>query len=265
MMKKVSLVSCFWLLMFNCGMVLAESVPVIAAATDLKFVLEKISQNFTEQTGKKVKFVFGSSGKFFQQINAQEGAFELFMSSDEKYVLDLAEKGLTLDKGTLYGMGRLVLFAPTGSKLKVDDELTGLAGALQNGRLKRFAISDPDHAPYGRAAKQALLAKGLWEKIKPKLLLGETTMQTAQLVSAGAAQGAIFAYSLVFDPKIRGKGKFALLPDSLHDPIRHRMALLKNASPTAQAFYDYLQSSPARMVFSEYNFSFVLFRQVEKN
>jgi molybdate transport system substrate-binding protein len=170
MMKKVSLVSCFWLLMFNCGMVLAESVPVIAAATDLKFVLEKISQKFTEETGQEVKLKFGSSGKLFEQIKVQESSVELFMSSDEKYILELAEKGLTIDKGSLYGIGRLVLFVPTGSKLKLDDELRGLANSLQSNRLKRFVISNPDYAPYGRAAKQVLLAKGLWEKIQPKLV-----------------------------------------------------------------------------------------------
>lgn len=260
-MKKIAVLTCFWLLMLNGTIALAE--PVIAAATDLKFALEKISQKFTEQTGQKVKLNFGSSGKLFQQISTQETLFELFMSSDEKYIVDLVDKGLTLDKGALYGIGRLVLFAPTDSKLKVDDELTGLASALQNNRLKKFAISNPDYAPYGRAAKQVLLAKGLWEKIQPKLVVADTTMQTAQLASTGTAQGGIFAYSLVFDPQIKGKGKFVLLPECLHSPIRHKMVLLKNASPTAQAFYDYLQSAPARIIFSEYNFSFMLFRRVD--
>jgi molybdate transport system substrate-binding protein len=96
-------------------------------------------------------------------------------------------------------------------------------------------------------------------------VVADTTMQTAQLASTGTAQGGIFAYSLVFDPQIKGKGKFVLLPEYLHSPIRHRMVLLKNASSTAKDFYDYLQSAPARVIFSEYSFSFVLFRRVDED
>ncbi len=260
-MKKIILQVCLFLLIWHTVISVAQAMPVIAAATDLKFALAKISQKFTEQTGQQVQINFGSSGKFYQQIKEQDSAIELFMASDEKYVLDLAEKGLTVDAGILYGMGRLVLFSPTGSVLKVDSQLAGLATSLQKNQLKCFAISNPDHAPYGRAAKQALIATGLWEKMQPTLLLAETTAQTAQVAASGTTQGAIFAYSLIFDPQIKNKGKFVLLPESLHAPIRHRMVLLKNASPTARAFYEYLQSATARVIFSEYNFSFVLFRQ----
>jgi molybdate transport system substrate-binding protein len=262
-MKKITTYVYFALLLLYGAIAVADSVPVIAAATDLKFALEKISQQFTKDTGQEVMLSFDSSGKVFQQINAQKSAAELFMSSDEKYVLELAEKGLTVDNGVLYGIGRLVLFTPTDSKLKVDNELRGVASDLKTKRLKRFAISNPKYSSYGRAAQEVLMAKGLWEKIQPKLVVADTTMQTAELVSTGTIQAGIFAYSLVFDPQIKGKGKFVLLPEYLHAPIRHRMVLLKDASSTAKDFYDYLQSVPARVIFSEYNFSFMLFRRVD--
>ncbi|HDR46989.1 MAG TPA: molybdate ABC transporter substrate-binding protein, partial [Geoalkalibacter subterraneus] len=129
--------------------------PAIAAAADLQFALQEIAARFQEETGLEVRLSFGSSGNFTHQI-AQGAPFELFLSADENYVFYLAQKGLTRDQGTLYAIGRIVLFAPHGSPLCVDDSLQDLHAATTDGRIRRFAIANPEHAPYGRAAQAAL-------------------------------------------------------------------------------------------------------------
>lgn len=244
------------LLLFSIGArpVQAAEVPVVAAASDLQFALEGIARQFTQDTGLNVKLSFGSSGNFFRQIS-QGGPFELFMSADEQYVLTLAEQGLAIDQGVLYALGRLVLFAPEDSPLVPDADLKGLKEALQNGRLKKFAIANPEHAPYGRAAQQALQTQGLWNGMQAHLVLGENVAQAAQFAIAGAAEGGIFAYALALSPKVKEQGKFVLLPETLHQPLRQRMVLLKPAGKAAKAFYAYLQQPAARSIFEQYGFA----------
>src|SRR5437762_3145654 len=111
------------------------------------------------------------------------------LSADEGFVFRLADAGKTLDRGTLYAEGRIVLFAPKGSPLKPDGNFADLRAALQDGRIQRFAIANPEHAPYGRAAEQALKGQGLWEAVLPKLVLGENVSQAAQFATSGSAQG----------------------------------------------------------------------------
>ena len=233
--------------------VMAE-VPAVAAASDLKFALEEIAARFRVDARQDVKLVFGSSGNFYRQIE-QGAPFQLFLSADEKFILQLADAGKAVDRGTLYAVGRIVLFAPHDSPLEMDAELSGLKTALADGRIQRFAIANPEHAPYGRAAEQALKARGLWEALQPKLVLGENVSQAAQFAISGSAQGGIFAYSLALSPKVSASGNYVLLPEELHQPLRQRMALIKGANATAQAFYRYLQQPAARQIFKRYGFA----------
>jgi len=233
----------------------ANDIPPIAAAADLKFALAEIAQIFEQETGRRIKLVFGSSGNFRHQIE-QGAPFELFLSADEAYITRLAEKGFALDRGTLYAIGRVVLFAPHGSTLKVDAQLADLKDALADGRLKRFAIANPDHAPYGRAARAALQHAGLWDTLQPKLVLGENASQATQFAAAGTSQGGIVPLSLSRAPEIAKLGSFALIPAEWHggEPLRQRMALMQKAGATARAFYAFLQQPAARAVFVRYGF-----------
>jgi molybdate transport system substrate-binding protein len=231
----------------------ATETALVAAASDLEFALEEITQQFTKETGLTVKFSFGSSGNFARQI-MQGAPYGLFMSADEKYVLKLAEQHLTLDEGLSYAIGRLVLYAPKGSVLQVDSEMQGLSQALRKGQIKRFAIANPEHAPYGRAAKAALTSVGLWDTIKPHLVLGENVAQAAQFAVSDSTQGGIFAYSLALSPKLNTAGNFVLLPESSYPPLRQRMVLTKKADATTKAFYAYLQTPKAKAVFKRYGF-----------
>lgn len=234
--------------------VAGSDVPTIAAASNLKFAIEQIAAEFEASQKSKVKLSFGSSGNFYRQI-VQGAPFQIFMSADENFVLKLAQGGRTEDHGHLYAMGRIVVFAPHRSKLQVDPQLAGLKSALANGHIRRFAIAHPEHAPYGRAAEEALKKLGLWEAVQPRLVLGENVSQAAQFAAGGSAEGGILPYSLVLSPQIAKRGRYALIPADLHHPLLQRMALLRGAGPTARAFYRYLQSPPARAVFRRYGFS----------
>lgn len=227
---------------------------MIAAASDLRFALESIARDFTMQSGDCVQLIFGSSGNLTRQLI--DGApFEVFLSADEAFVDKLADAGLTRDRGVLYAIGRLVIFAPHGSPLAVDERLDGLRALLSKGGVGRFAIANPEHAPYGRAAAAALRTQGLWERLQPALVLGENITQAAQFAKTGNAVGGILAYSLVVAPPLSEQGTYALLPESLHPPLRQRMVLLKRTSATAERFYQYLQQPVARDILRRYGFA----------
>ena len=232
----------------------AAQAPIVAAASDLKFALEAIASQFTAQSGERVELVFGSSGNLARQII--DGApFDLFLSADESFVDKLVGAGLTRDGGVVYGVGRLAIFAPAGSPLTTDERLDGLRTLLARGGVTRFAIANPAHAPYGRAAEAALRAKGLWEPLRPALVLGESVVQAAQFAATGTSVGGLIAHSLVLAPSLRGQGTYALVPADLHPPLRQRMVRLSRASAAADRFYQYLQGRQARAVFQRFGFS----------
>ena len=233
----------------------AEDAPPIAAAADLKFALGEVAGRFTQERGRDLRLSFGSSGTFATQI--ENGApFELFLSADEGFVLRLADRGLTEGRGVLYAIGRIVVFAPQGSSLTADGELQGLKAALAQGRIQRFAIANPEHAPYGRAARSALRHAGIWEAIQPRLVLGENAAQAAQFAAAGSSQGGIIPLSLSRAPEVARLGGFAPVPADWHadEPLRQRMVLLKGAGETARVFYAYLQGPAVRDLLVRYGF-----------
>lgn len=232
----------------------AEDAPVIAAASDLKYALDEIAQGFERETGQRLRISYGSSGNFYRQI-AQGAPFQLFLSADEDYVFKLAEQGLTPDRGALYAVGRIVLFAPRDSALRPDPAMDDLRRALADGRLRRFAIANPEHAPYGRAARQALHSAGLWAAIEPRLVLGENVSQAAQFAASGSTQGGIFALSLALSPAFAQAGRHVLLPEALHQPLRQRMVLTAKAGAAARAFYAHLQQPAARALLARHGFT----------
>lgn len=231
----------------------AAEPPLVAAAADLQFALPEIAQRFEADTGSAVRVVFGSSGNFARQIR-QGAPFELYLSADEDYVLELARDGFTRDEGALYAIGRLALLVPKGAPLAADGSLEDLVRAVRDGRVKRFAIANPEHAPYGARAEEVLRHKGIWDEIRPFLVLGENVSQAAQFATSGNAQGGIVAQSLAASPKLRAVAAHALVPAEWHAPLRQRMVLLKNATATAGRFYGYLQEEPARAIFRRWGF-----------
>lgn len=236
------------------GLARAENPPSaaarVAAASDLKFALADVATRFRQQTGQSVTVQLGSSGNFARQIR-QGLPVDIFMSADEAMANELVAAGLTRDGGVLYAVGRIVAVVPAGSSLKLEPDLRSLLAPA----VRKIAIANPEHAPYGRAAQQALQRLGLWEQLQPKLVMGENIAQATQFVTTGAAQAGLSALSLALAPQLSGQLRHLLLPDDLHAPLHQRMVLLKTASPQALAFYRYLQSPAATSVLEEYGFA----------
>ncbi len=229
------------------------SGPPVAAAADLQAAMPELVAAFARRTGRSVRVSLGSSGSFTQQILA--GApFELFLSADERYVAKLHAAGRTLDAGRPYAIGRIGHAQPLDSPVRVDPSLAGLAEALKQSRIRRFAIANPVHAPYGRAAREALTRAGLWAAIAPRLVLGENAAQATQFALSGAVQGGIIPLSLARAPALAHRLRFALIPAHWHAELRQRMALLRGASATARAFHDFLGQAEARAILRRYGF-----------
>jgi len=225
----------------------------VAAASDLQFALADLVGQYQKETGQEVQLSLGSSGNFAQQIRQGLPA-DLFMAADEGFVFQLADAGLTQDRGAIYALGRIAILVPAASPVPLDAGLRGLREALPS--LRHFAIANPEHAPYGRAAQQALERLGLWQLIRPKLVLGENISQATQFVTSGAAQAGITAVSLALAPEVARLTRSLTLPGDLHAPLRQRMVLLRSAGPPAADFYRFLQSPTARTVLQRYGFGF---------
>ena len=252
--QLASRVAAVGLAMSVCLPLRAQTLPTVAAASDLKFAIEEVAARFDSETGQKLRLVFGSSGNFKTQI-LQGAPFHVFMSADENFVFELADAGKTEGRGRAYAIGRIGIMVPPGSPLKPDGELKDLAAALKDGRLQKFAIANPDHAPYGTRAKEALQHAGLWHTIQSKLVLGENISQTAQFATSGSTQGGIIALSLALAPAVAKTGSFQLIPEAWHKPLKQRMVLVKGAPPAAAAFYDYISTPAAQAIMLRYGFA----------
>ncbi|HUG22797.1 molybdate ABC transporter substrate-binding protein [Piscinibacter sp.] len=224
----------------------------VAAASDLQFALPELAALFERTHAEPVTLNFGSSGNFARQLR-QGAPVDLYLSADEAFVFQLADAGLTRDRGALYALGRIALLVPAASAIPLDAQLDGLRHMWAP--AQRFAIANPEHAPYGRAAREALQAAGLWARLEPGLVLGENVSQATQFVSSGAAQAGITAASLALAPPVAAQTRHHLIAESLHRPLRQRMVLLKGARPAAVAFFDYLATPPARAILARYGFA----------
>lgn len=223
----------------------------IAAAADLKYALTEIADAFrAEHPGEKVDIIFGSSGKFHTQL--QNGApFDIFFSADIAYPRELLEKGLAATPPKLYAIGRIVLWS-----LKPELAKVPLKSLPVSPSIRTFAIANPDHAPYGRRAQEALQHEGAWEAMKPKLVLGENIAHASQFVDSGAAEAGIVALSLVKGPALADKGAYALIPAEWHAPLEQAYVVTTRAkdNPLAAAFTNHMSTPKARAVMRRYGF-----------
>lgn len=233
----------------------AENKPgTIAVAASLRTAIEALIAKFNEGGGGKITASFGATGNLVRQV--ETGApFELFLAADEKSVDKLAAGGFTEGAGEVLVIGRLVVAAPTASPVAVDPELAGLKKALEAGQVTRIAIANPELAPYGRAAEEALGKAKLLDAAKPKFVLGESVAQATQYAATGSVEAAFIPQSLAVSPEIAPKLKVALIPAEAHKPIRQKAAILKNAGPVARAFYAFLKTPAASATFERYGFS----------
>ena len=232
----------------------AGDIPSIAAAASVKFALQNIIKAFYQDTRKSVRVSYSSSGNLTRQI-LQGAPFELFLSANVRYVEQLSQQQKTLNQGIVYALGRLVLLTRKDSTLALDTQLSGLKQVLQSNHRSRFAIANPEHAPYGIAAREVLQRKQLWSLIKPHLVFGENVAQATRFASSGAAAMGLVSYSLALAPVLQKTTRFLLIPETLHQPLQQTMVLLNHAGDTAKLFFNYLQQDKARTILSRYGYS----------
>ena len=215
----------------------------VAAAADLQHVMPELAERFRRATGRLVTVTYGSSGNFFSQI--QNGApFDLFFSADIDYPRRLAVDGF-VEPGSLfeYATGRIVLWSRKDRALKVG---RGLAALLDAG-VRRIAIANPEHAPYGRAAVAALRHEDLYERVVAKLVRGENVAQAAQFVESGNADAGIIALSLAMAPGLKERGVYYEVPETFHPPITQAAVVIRASrhKDVARAFLASLRTPEA--------------------
>lgn len=232
----------------------AGTEPVIAVAASLRTAVEDVIAAYAKDGKGTIKASFGATGNFVRQI--ETGApFELFLAADEKSVDKLEKGGFTSGAGEVLVVGKLALATPKTSGINVEAGMAGLDEALKAGKVNRIAIANPELAPYGKAAEAALSKANLLEAAKPKFVLGENVGQAAQYVASGSVEVAFIPVSLAVSEEIKANVNYAVLPAELHDPIKQKAAVLKNAGEAAKNFYAYLKSPAAKEIFETYGFA----------
>lgn len=224
-----------------------EKKITVAAAADLTFALKEIAAGFEKDTGTKVVISFGSTGMLAEQIR-QGAPFDVFFAADVKYIDGLKKDGLVIpDTVELYAQGRIVLAVNKASGIQVAE-----LKDLLKPEITHIAIANPAHAPYGKAAMEALQTKGLWENIKGKLVYGENIRQTLQYIQTNNAQAGIVALSMADVPEITYKA----IDPSLHNPINQAVAVAKASkeADTARLFIKYVNGNSGRLIMKKYGF-----------
>jgi molybdate transport system substrate-binding protein len=219
----------------------------VAAASDLTPVFEELGREYESATKTKVVFMFGSTGMLMRQI--ENGApVDLFAAANVSYVDQLEQKGLIIpDTKAVYARGRITLWTSNDSPVRLQG-ITDLARP----EVQRIAIANPDHAPYGLAAKQALQSAGIWERVQPKLVYGDNIRQTLQYAETGNVEVAIVSLSL----SVPSNGRWTLIPEELHQPIDQGLAVIKDTKneQAARAFAAFISSPQGKAVMKKYGF-----------
>lgn len=226
----------------------------VAAAADLKFALDEVIHAFhAKQDSIRVTPIYGSSGSFHTQIT-QGAPFDIYLSADVAYVDQLIDADLAArDSRFIYAFGRLVIWARKESP--IDLESRGFS-ALTDESVRRIAIANPAHAPYGRAAEAALRGHALYDQVRDRLVLGENIAQAAQFVESGAAEIGIIALSLALSPVMQDHGTMWLIPLEDHPPLEQGGAVLTRStdSEAARQFTAFLLGDEGRVILARYGF-----------
>lgn len=222
----------------------------VAAASDLKFALTDIRNAFIQKnTGETVDLIFGSSGNFATQV--KNGApYDVFFSADIAFPKQLEAEGFAASRVVPYAVGRIVVWQARPGKAPTLADLASPA-------FRRVAIANPNHAPYGMRAVEALKSAKVWDKVEPKLALGENIAQAAQFVESGAADAGIVALSLVTSPALAGKGAYTLIDATLHAPLQQALIVTRHGKDNAlaRAFTEFSRSPEAVAILRRYGFT----------
>ena len=226
----------------------------VAAAANLLHAMPALAVDFETRTSHDLRISYGSSGNLARQIR-QGAPFQVFLSANEAYVEDLRRMGHTLGQGRNYAVGRMALFIPSGSPLfPLATGKPDLATILDDPVLRRLAIANPDHAPYGMLAREALVRLQVWDAVRDRLVLGDSAAQAVQFAVSGNVDAALLPYTALLVPKVGREGRFWLLDEGIYTPLQQRMTLLPGAGDGAQALFEYLQSAAAHEILGDHGF-----------
>lgn len=237
------------LLLVGCGAPTPSETLSIAAASDLQAVLPELEAMFHVKQKFSIRITLGSSGQLSQQIE-QGAPFDLFLSANREFVQDLADRGaIRADSVREYARGTLVLAIHRQAD---SGEAVASLEDLRRPEMKRIAIANPETAPYGQAAKQALQRAGLWAELEPKIVQAETVRQALQFVQTGNAEVGLIGKAIADVPEIRA----VPVDPSLHEPIRQSLGITRQAleSDKAEAFATFLLSEAGQSVLARFGF-----------
>ena len=224
----------------------------VAAAADLKFALDKLVAEFRQRLPDvQVEITYGSSGTLFAQLS-NRAPFDIFFSADMEYPRKLTEQGLGSHQTEfVYGRGRIVVWTRRDSS--IDPEKLGFHVLLAPS-VRKVAIANPQHAPYGRAAEAALKSSGVYDGVRDKLVYGENIAQTTQFVQTGAAEVGIIAYSLAVSPGLRQEGRFWEIPAEAYPPLKQGGVILNWAKDwaAAQELRGFVLSADGQTILRQY-------------
>lgn len=230
-------------------------IVAIAAASDLKFVLEEVIAEFSKLHPEvDCRVTFGSSGSFFAQLS-NKAPFDLYLSADIEYPRKLIDQGLAVRETEFqYAIGHVVVWVPRDSPLKVEE--SGIE-TLTDPSVTKIAVANPKHAPYGRAAIATLKSLGVHDQVEGRLVMAENIAQAAQFVHTGAADVGLISLSLAMSPALKDKGRYWVVPESAYPPIVQGGVIMNWVQdlPAADQVRAYLLSDKGRAVLKKYGFT----------
>lgn len=239
------------LLLFLSQGVFAQQAT-IAVAANMKDAFTEINTAFKAAGNPDIRIVYGSSGNFTAQI--MNGApFNLFISADEYFPIELFRRGKAIDQGVVYATGKLAIISKNSAGISLTDSKSELIKVIS--KANKIAIAKPELAPYGKAAIEYLKAEGLWDIAKDKLIYGDNIGITTMYVVTGAADLGFTALSLAKSAEVAKDTNYILVNNKLYEPIKQRMVLIKGAPREATTLYQFMQSPQAKLILQKYGYS----------
>lgn len=238
-------------LLFFSQSIFAQQTTV-AVAANMKDAFAEINAAYKAAGNSDIRIVYGSSGNFTAQI--MNGApFNLFISADEHFPIELSKKGKTIDEGVVYAIGKLAIISKNSAKMSLANDKTELMRAIN--KANKIAIAKPELAPYGKAAIEYLKAEGLWDIAKDKLIYGDNIGIATMYVVTGATDLGFTALSLAKSAEVAKETHFILVNSKLYEPIKQRMVLIKDAPQEAITLYQFMQRPAAKSILQKYGYS----------
>ncbi|MBB5022272.1 molybdate ABC transporter substrate-binding protein [Desulfurispira natronophila] len=242
------------LLLCTYGIVLAQERPLtVFCAADLRYAMDEVVAVFKQKhPDAKVETIYGSSGRAYAQIR-NNAPYDLYFSANIDYPERLLKDGHGIGKAELYAIGRVVLWQRKGGRLDLSQGME----VLRDPSIRRLAIANPEHAPYGVAGMEALKTHGMWEDLQSKLVMGENISQAAHFAASGAADVGIIAYSLALAPEMKEIAEpFQLIDAKAHNPLRQGYMITNYGAghSLSRVFADFVQSKEGKEILKLYGF-----------